>query len=329
MKKSRFTEEQIVGILKQGEAGVKTAELCRQHGISAASYYQWKAKYGGLEVSEAQRLKQLEEENRKLKRIVADQSLDLMMLRDLVTKKMVGSAAQRAAVDHLMKAHQASERRACRLVGIARSTRRYQARKRAGEAELRAELVKLASQHPRYGYRRLTAKRREQGLRVNPKRVWRLCRQQRLQVPKKRRKRLMRPFTDHQPVTRPDQRWAMDFVADSLADGRTFRALAVVDTFTRECLAIEVDTSLRGERVRRVLEGLIALRIRPEEIRVDNGPEFVSRALAAWCEQNRVRLSYIQPGKPTQNGHAESFNGRFRDECLNANWFASRCLAAS
>ena len=122
-------------------------------------------------------------------------------------------------------------------------------------------------------------------------------------------------------ATRPDQRWAMDFVSDALSDGRKFRALAIIDTYTRECLAIEVDTSLPGGRVRRVLGRLTDLRVRPEEIRVDNGPEFISRALATWCEQQQIRLSYIQPGKPQQNGHAGSFNGRFRDECLNTNWF--------
>ena len=118
----------------------------------------------------------------------------------------------------------------------------------------------------------------------------------------------------------------MDYVSDSLASGRTIRTLTIVDTFTRECLAMEVDTSLPGTRVRRVLEQLAQQRLRAEEIRVDNGPEFVSRAVSAWCKENRLRLWHIQPGKPMRNGHIESFNGRLRDECLNANWFCETGL---
>jgi putative transposase len=130
-------------------------------------------------------------------------------------------------------------------------------------------------------------------------------------------------------ITRPNQRWGMDFVSDSLADGRTFRALAIVDHYTRECPAIEVDLSLPGARVVRVLERLAEERGLPEAIRVDNGPEFVSDTIRRWCECRHVRLDYIQPGKPMQNGHAESFNGKFRDECLNAHWFTSLRQARS
>jgi len=126
-----------------------------------------------------------------------------------------------------------------------------------------------------------------------------------------------------QAATRPNQRWGMDFVSDTLAMGRTFRVLTIVDEYTRECPAIEADTSLPGLRVIRVLESLAATRGLPEEIRVDNGPEFVCRAVRAWCEKRQILLRYIEPGRPMQNGHAESFNGRFRDECLNANWFVT------
>jgi putative transposase len=136
-------------------------------------------------------------------------------------------------------------------------------------------------------------------------------------------RRLTPPAWEKVRLTRPNQRWAMDFVSDTLAHGRTFRALTVVDEFSRESLAIEVDTSLPGLRVIRVLERLFAARGRPEEIRVDHGPEFVCRALNAWCEQRRVLLRFIDPGRPMQNGFVESFNGKFRDECLNANWFLS------
>lgn len=323
MKKSRFTEEQIVGILKQGEAGLVTSDLCRQHGISNATFYNWKAKYGGLEISEAQRLKQLEEENRKLKRIVADQAIDTGNAEGSGLKKMVEPQALRTAVAFFREQHEASERRACRLVGIGRSTHHYQQIRNGKREALRERIRELARERQRFGYRRLTALLRREGWVVNAKCVWRICREEGLAVRKQRRRKIRRESIPATPVTRPNQRWPMDYVSDSLASGRKIRTLTIVDTYTRECLAMEVDTSLPGMRVRRVLERLAAQRLRPEEIRVDNGPEFVSRAVASWCEENRLRLWHIQPGKPMQNGHVESFNGRLRDECLNANWFTS------
>ena len=323
MKKSRFSEEQIVGILKQGEAGVSTGDLCRQHGVSHATFYNWQAKYGGLEVSEAQRLKQLEEENRKLKRIVAGPGDGFGDVEGSSRKKMVGPGAKRTAVAELRKQPGTSERRACRLVGLKRSTHRYRQQNNERRERLRTRIGAIADERQRFGYRRITALLRREGWRVNHKCVHRICREQQWTVPKRRRKRIRRPAALTAAATRPNQRWAMDYVSDSLASGRKIRALTIVDTYTRECLAMEVDTSLPGARVRRVLERLAQQRLRPEELRVDNGPEFISRAVVAWCEENRLRLWHIQPGKPMQNGHVESFHGRLRDECLNANWFTS------
>jgi putative transposase len=133
--------------------------------------------------------------------------------------------------------------------------------------------------------------------------------------------------TTKTPLQRANQRWAMDFVADTLAHGRTFRVLTIIDEHTRECLAVETDTSLPGLRVIRVLEHLAQTRGLPEEIHVDHGPEFVCRSVRSWCETHRVLLRYIEPGRPMQNGHIESFNGRFRNECLNANWFLNLASA--
>lgn len=216
-----------------------------------------------------------------------------------------------------------SERRACRLAGISRSSQRYQAPP-AQDGELREKVKQIARKRQRFGHLRITAMLRRAGVMVNHKRIYRICREQRLLVPRRRRRRLQRqaiPTTE--VAVRANQRWAMDFVQDALADGRVLRILTVEDTFTREALATEVDTSLPGLRVRRVLDRLVLERPRPEEIRIDNGPEFLGRAVTSWCEQNHVLLRPIQPGKPSQNGHIESFNGRFRDECLNANWFTS------
>lgn len=215
-----------------------------------------------------------------------------------------------------------SERAACKLIGIERSTYRYGARPDRN-AQLRAELVEAAKQKPRYGYRRLWALLVRRGRAVNAKRIYRLYRQEHLAVRRLARKRLQRTGAPRPQVMRPNQEWALDFVADGLASGRGIRLLTVVDSFTRECIAIEVDSSLSSRRVTRALEEAIAVRGLPMAIRCDNGPEFTSRHFAAWCEQQKIALVHIDPGKPMQNGHSESFNGRLRDEFLNATWFIS------
>jgi putative transposase len=234
---------------------------------------------------------------------------------------MVTPAARREVVAHLQERHHLSQRRACRVAGAPRATVRYRPRRPAQEA-LRARLRELAAQRPRFGYRRLTVLvRREQGA-VNHKRVYRLYRLEGLAVRRRGRKRLARSARVAPVVAlEPGQRWAMDFMQDSLASGRPFRTLNVVDLASRECLAIEVDTSLPGARVVRVLERLCAVHGRPAAITMDNGPEFAGLALDAWAYREGVQLDFIAPGKPMQNGHLESFNGKFRDECLNQHWF--------
>lgn len=213
-----------------------------------------------------------------------------------------------------------SERTACKLMGIDRASYRYEPRP-DGNAELRQELVKLAGQKPRYGYRRLHAVLERRGYTVNLKRVYRLYAEEGLAVRRRKRKRLVRGHTAEARLLRANQEWAMDFIVDSLANGRMVRILSVVDAFTRECLALEADTSLSSGRVTRVLDRLIEERGRPESVRSDNGPEFTSRHMLAWAEEREIVLVHIQPGRPMQNGHVESFHGRLRDECLNVNWF--------
>ena len=194
-------------------------------------------------------------------------------------------------------------------------------RGRTATSELREELVKLARQKPRYGYRRLHALLERRGHEVNVKRVYRLYVEERLAVRRRKRKRLVRDRALEPRLIRPNQEWAMDFIVDGLATGRMVRILSVVDAYTRECLALEADTSLGSGRVTRVLERLIGERGRPENVRSDNGPEFTSRRMLGWAEDWKVGLVHIQPGRPMQNGHVESFHGRLRDECLNASWF--------
>jgi putative transposase len=183
--------------------------------------------------------------------------------------------------------------------------------------ELVGRLRELASERPRFGYRRLHALLRREGRRVNRKLVYRLYKTAGLSVRRRSRRKLRasRPLPSV-VLTRPNERWSMDFVHDYLTDGRRLRTLNIIDAFTRECLAIEVDTSLPAARVTRVLDRLVWQYGLPFALRVDNGPEFISTALDRWAFQHGVALHFIQPGKPVQNAHVESFNGRFRDECL-------------
>ena len=215
-----------------------------------------------------------------------------------------------------------TERQACKLMAMDRTSYRYQPRP-DHNAELRIELAALARQKPRYGYRRLHALLERSGCKASPQRVWRIYCKEHLAVRRLKRKRLIRPAPEGALLTRANQEWAIDFVADGLATGRGLRMLTVVDSFTRECPAIEVDTGLSSRRVTRVLDWIIGQREKPEVIRCDNGPEFTSRHFLVWCEEQGIRLLHIQPGRPMQNGHVESFNGRFRDECLNHNWFTT------
>jgi putative transposase len=221
------------------------------------------------------------------------------------------------------KALGVSERKACLLVDLHRSTRRYVSR-RPKDQPLRERLKALAAERPRFGYPRLYLMLRREGVVVNHKKVRRIYREEGLRVRRMKRKRVCQN-REHNPVqaTRPNQVWAMDFVHDRLQDGRAFKSLTVVDEFTKESPAIEVDFSLPGVRVVRVLDWLRELRELPEEIVIDNGPEFISVALDRWAWEHKVKLRFIQPGKPNQNCFVESFNGRFRDECLNQHVFHS------
>lgn len=216
-----------------------------------------------------------------------------------------------------------SERHACRLLGLGRSTYRYRARKDR-DAALRMRLKELAARRMRFGYRRLTAMLLREGMPANHKRVYRLYREEGLAMRIRQRRRIRWDGAVVKPAaSQPNKRWSMDFVSDCVSSGTVIRMLTIVDDCTRECPAIEVDTSLGGLRVRRVLDRIASERGLPEAIVLDNGPEFRGRALAAWSEERGVRLEFIQPGKPAQNAYIESFNGRLRDECLNANWFTS------
>ena len=235
---------------------------------------------------------------------------------------------RRRVVTHVRAAHHVSQRRACRALGFARSTQRYRSR-RPPRPELRQRLQTLALLKPRWGYRRLHWLLRREGWTVNRKCVQRVYREEGLGVQHRPRKRVSTVRVPRETPTRPNERWSMDFVRDALGDGRAFRALTIVDDCTRECVAIEVDTSLPALRVVAVLERLASPRGLPAAIVLDNGPEFAGQVLDQWAHRRGVALLFIQPGKPVQNAFAESFNGRLRDECLNATWFWTLAEARS
>ena len=236
---------------------------------------------------------------------------------------MVTAEQRRTAVTTAMTTAEISERRACRFTGFARSSQRYQSR-RPPDTELRARLHEIAAQRRRWGYRQLTRVLRREGRRINPKKVQRLYQEEGLQVRRRKRKRrAVVPRTPMPAPTRANERWSMDFVRDTLGDGRVFRSFTLVDDCTRESPAIEVDFSLTGARVARVLDRVAGRRGYPRAIVCDNGPEFAGADLDEWAHQHGVLLDFIDPGKPVQNAFIESFNGTFRDECLNEHWFTS------
>lgn len=224
----------------------------------------------------------------------------------------------KASVEHLRISFAFTERRACRLMKIAVSSFRY--RPRRCDTDLREQLRELARERPRFGYRRLHAML-PAGQRVNHKRVWRIYREAGWALKPKKRRRLVRTGKPLEPVTFRNEEWALDFVSDSIATGRRIRLLNIADAYTRECLALEVDTSFASRRVTRVLDEVIAGRGTPRRIRCDNGPELTSRHFLAWCIGHKIDLLHIQPGRPMQNGRLESLNGKLRDEFLNVSWF--------
>lgn len=216
-----------------------------------------------------------------------------------------------------------SFRRVCRLTGWNRSSLQYQPLGR-DDAVLRARMLHWAALKPRWGVPILHDVLKAEGMVINRKRTERIYREEGLALRRKRRRKLPAIPRVPMPVpSGPNQRWSMDFVHDQLASGRRFRCLNIVDDFTRQCLAIHVDTSIGGASVVALLDRLALTRSLPQSITLDNGPEFTGKALHLWAQRAGVVLNHIQPGKPTQNAFVESFNGTFRDDCLNMHWFAS------
>jgi putative transposase len=236
---------------------------------------------------------------------------------------VVGPQAKRVVVTYMMQVHGLGVTRACGLIGISRSLYRYEST-RPGDTELTERLTALAGQKRRYGYRRLHVLLLREGWEINRKRTYRVYHAAGLMVRRRKRKRIAGvERLEKVMAVAPNSSWSMDFVSDGFVDGRRLRCLNIVDDLTKECLAIEVDTSLPGRRVVNVLERLAESRGLPKSVTVDNAPEFISKVLDEWAYRKQLQLRFIEPGKPQQNAYIESFNGKFRDECLNEHWSLS------
>jgi putative transposase len=233
-------------------------------------------------------------------------------------------AHKRTLVVGLIDHYRVSERRACKVIKISRTSYRYRSI-RDEQSPLRMRINEIAKVRVRYGYKRIHVLLRREGWTVNHKRVYRIYCEEglNLRVKKPKRRKSAAQRVQRPPATFVNESWSMDFVTDSLFNGHRFRSLTVVDNFSRECLAIEVGQHIRGEDVVGVVERIKAARGKPCFIRVDNGPEFISKELDRWAYENKVTLDFSRPGKPIDNAYIESFNGSFRDECLNINWFLS------
>ena len=246
----------------------------------------------------------------------------------MARKKTVSTELRRAAVSFL-KERGLSERRSCVLAGVSRSGQRYQAHPR-DDTDLAERLREVARRHKPYGYRRALALLRRDQLKVNHKRVYRLWKQIGLQCPvHRKRRRSQHSGSVPQEATHPNHVWTYDFVFDTTSDSRTLKFLTLVDEFTRECLAIKVERRLPATAVVEVLGQVFAERGVPEYLRSDNGPEFIAKTIQGWLKLRQVQMHYIEPGSPWQNGYGESFNGKFRNECLNMEVFYSLAEATT
>ncbi len=229
--------------------------------------------------------------------------------------------ARRTAVTYLATTYPVSERRACRVVGLAHS-RWQHVPTRASDAPLAAALRAKAADRPRRGYRRLGILLARDGWRVNHKRLRRVYRVEGLRLRKAKRRKQVSVARVPRPVhAGPNTQWTIDFISDAFPTGRTFRTLSVVDECTRECLALHVDISLPSATVARVLDEIVSTRGAPQRVILDNGPEMIAKALDAWAYARGVGLAFTRPGKPVDNGYVERFHDRFRDECVNLHWF--------
>jgi transposase InsO family protein len=281
MKASQFSEAQKAFILKQGRDGMPVAEICRKAGISQATYFNWKKKYDGLLPTEMRRLKQLEDENNKLRRVVADLSLDKAILKEAAKGHFLSPSRRRVCIEQVRQVLDVSERRACSVLCQHRSTQRKRLKDDADERLLTADIRELARLYGRYGYRRIHALLAQAGWDISLSVVERIWRREGLKVPQKQPKRRRLWLNDGSCIRlrpeRPGHVWSYDFVEDITWNGRKYRMLNIVDEFSRECLAMVPQRRFHSDDVLAVLADLFVEHGPPEHVRSDNGPEFAAR----------------------------------------------------
>ncbi|MBM1223061.1 IS3 family transposase [Ponticoccus sp. SC2-23] len=331
MAGKRDKPEEIVLKLRQVEVlqgqGNSIADAVRQIGVTQQTYYRWRKEYGGMSRDQLKRLKELETENARLRRAVSDLTLDKMILTEAAPGKLLSPSRRRQCIDHVRQALGVSERRACRTLGQHRSTQRKVPCGLPDEEQLTDDIIELAREFGRYGYRMITGMLNNSGWHVNHKRVERIWRQEGLKVPQKQPKKGRLWLNDGSCVRlrpeRPNHVWSYDFVQDRTHDGRIFRTLNIIDEFTKEALVIRVKRKLNSTDVVDALTDLFILRGPPAFIRSDNGAEFIAKKVRIWIGAVGAKTAFIAPGSPWENGYCESFNARFRDELLNGEIFYS------
>ncbi|MBM4447380.1 MAG: IS3 family transposase [Chloroflexi bacterium] len=331
MARRMFKPEQIINKLREAEVlisqGATIGEASRKIGVTEQTYYRWRREYGGMHVEQAKRLKELERENTRLKRLVADLSLDNAILKEAAPGKLLSPSKRRRIVELVCQVLSVSERRACKVLSQARATQRHVPQIPSDEEQLRSRIVELATRYGRYGYRRITAMLKHEGWQVNHKRVERIWRQEGLKVPRRQPKRGRLWLNDGSCIRlRPEHKdhvWSYDFMVDRTADSRTFRILTIIDEYTIECLAMLVGRRITSQDVAGKLFQLFVFRGVPEHIRSDNGTEFTAREIRAWLNRLGVKTLFIERGSPWENGYIESFNGKLRDELLNREIFTT------
>ncbi|WP_407639354.1 IS3 family transposase [Acidihalobacter yilgarnensis] len=315
----------MISILKQAEAGTPVPELCREHDMSSATFYKWRAKYGGMDASLMARLKELEDENRRLKKMYAEERLVSEIRKEALGGKMVRPSSRRERAQDCVAQRGISIGLACRAFGISQTCYRYQANPSEENARIADWLVRLTHKQRNWGFGLCFLHLRNvKGFGWNHKRVYRIYRALELNLRIKPKRRIVRDKPE--PLAVPEalnQSWSMDFMHDSLQDGRPYRLFNVIDDYNREGLCIEADFSLPAERVVRALDRVIEWRGKPQAIRCDNGPEYVSTTLAAWAAKHGIALNFIQPGKPQQNAYIERYNRTVRYDWLNQYLFES------
>ncbi|RZL23455.1 MAG: IS3 family transposase [Sphingomonas sp.] len=347
MPAKKHNPEEIIGKLREVEIvlgqGGTTAEACRRIAVSEQTYYRWRKEYGGLKTDQARRMKDLKKENLRLRRAISDLTLDKLILQEAARKKLLSPARRRRCIDQVKEVLDVSERRVCRVLGQHRSTQRKVPCGADDEQALTEDIVALAGQYGRYGYRRVTALLHAAGWSVNHKRVERIWQREGLKVPQKQPKRGRLWLNDGSCIRLrpeyPGHVWAYDFAEARTHDERKFRILTIIDKASRECLALTVARQLKHEDVLAALAELFIARGPPAHIRSDNGSEFIATAVQKWLGQVGVKTPYIAPGSPWENGYNErilptdaakivaeqlkSFNGSLRDELLNGEIFYS------